>query len=307
MDWRVASLIAGMDAAGIDGVLLDEFVGYDGQRPLPSRTLPGGCWRAEEPFAEAAVAVSPDRFAYVTRVDPRDPEIESVVARVAEKPGRLALRPLVGPRGPLWSDPMFLEGGYGRMFRAAERCRLPVFAYVTGRLETLRGYVQQFPDLPFVIDHTGVELRLTSPPAERWSQLDRVVGFSSYPNVYLKWCHVEWISAGGAPFTDAAAHLRRLVDAFGQERIMWASDYTLARRADLCQHRPPSWADLVRVVAEAEALRGTEKDWLLGLTVQSLLGWTPGKRTQPIGQPHAGGDGAGGDGPSAPPSAAQGS
>lgn len=54
---------------------------------------------------------------------------------------------------------------------------------------------------------------------------------AKYPNVALKWAHAPRL--GGVderfPFPTAMEYLLRAVDAFGRERILWASDYTRAR------------------------------------------------------------------------------
>src|ERR1700716_765228 len=86
-DWRtaqpeavIATAIQAMDAVGVDAVLIAESRGFDAKmRPALGPELPNGAIRAEFPFSERAVAVHPDRFAYLVRVDLRDPELERIV------------------------------------------------------------------------------------------------------------------------------------------------------------------------------------------------------------------------------------
>src|SRR5450755_4986449 len=86
-DWRganpdsvIATAIAMMDAIGVDRVLIAESRGFDANmRPALGPELPNGAIRAEFPFSERAVAQHPDRFAYLVRIDVKDPEVERIV------------------------------------------------------------------------------------------------------------------------------------------------------------------------------------------------------------------------------------
>jgi predicted TIM-barrel fold metal-dependent hydrolase len=62
--------------------------------------------------------------------------------------------------------------------------------------------------------------------------------------------------------------LRRAIDAFGADRIMWASDYTQART-----EMGITWAQALYYVLESDQLSETEKEWLLGGSVRKALHW----------------------------------
>ena len=60
--------IAGMDALGIAGVLLDSFNGlYSKGQPLPGEELPNGIWRPSSQPARAMCVQHPQRLAYKLR------------------------------------------------------------------------------------------------------------------------------------------------------------------------------------------------------------------------------------------------
>ena len=63
--------------------------------------------------------------------------------------------------------------------------------------------------------------------------------------------------------------LRQAIDAFGVERIMWASDYTIAR-----DQNGNSWAQCLYYLLDSDQLSETEKEWLLGGSVRKILNWT---------------------------------
>src|SRR5215207_5869846 len=70
-----------MDALGIAAVLIDEWSGFDDQmRHYPGYALPNGAMRSQLPFSEKAVELYPERFGYVARIDPRDPELDALMA-----------------------------------------------------------------------------------------------------------------------------------------------------------------------------------------------------------------------------------
>src|ERR1051325_2810355 len=92
----VHSAVATMDALGLNAVLIDEWAGFANpvtkRGHLPGHFLENGAMRGEHPFSETAVSLYPDRFGYVARIGPLDPELESLMRSVRERPGALCLR-----------------------------------------------------------------------------------------------------------------------------------------------------------------------------------------------------------------------
>jgi predicted TIM-barrel fold metal-dependent hydrolase len=111
---------------------------------------------------------------------------------------------------------------------------------------------------------------LTPTLAERVAELERVCELAQYPNIALKWCHAPGLlSEQEYPYPDLMPRLRRAIDAFGVERVMWASDYTVAR-----DQNGNSWAQCLYYVLSSEALSETEKEWLLGRSLRRALNWS---------------------------------
>jgi predicted TIM-barrel fold metal-dependent hydrolase len=94
-----------------------------------------------------------------------------------------------------------------------------------------------------------------------------VLRLADFPNVALKWSH-EQIGFGAAeyPFTETRPHLREAVDAFGAERILWASDKSVL---------PLTWSDIVHAVRDDPGLSADEKASIMGGTTRRLLDWHP--------------------------------
>jgi L-fuconolactonase len=273
MEETLIRVVASMDALGIAAVVLDEYVSVDEARHvLPGELGADGYWRPRRPFSDLAVARYPSRFAYVSRMDRRDPALPRLMADLFSTPGLLGLRVHFGPSA-VWADPDFASGGYNGFFAEAERHRVPLFMYVAPRIDLMRPYVGRFPDLSFVIDHFGaVRAPRDESPGDRYRRLDAVLALSDYPNVAVKWCHPERLAAAPYPFGDLLPHLRRMVDAFGADRVMWASDCTETMKPELSDH-PSTWAESLFWVRDADLLSPAEKEWILGRTVRTVLHW----------------------------------
>jgi predicted TIM-barrel fold metal-dependent hydrolase len=154
---------------------------------------------------------------------------------------------------------------------------------VPGRAQLLQPYIRKFPNLQFIIDHCGVGVApirigqlpvtmatsLTESRPERIAQLQCVCEMAQYPNVALKWCHAPGLlSEEEYPYRDLMPLLRMAIDAFSAERILWASDYTVAR-----DQNGNSWGQCLYYLLDSDQLSRTEKEWILGGAVRKALDW----------------------------------
>jgi predicted TIM-barrel fold metal-dependent hydrolase len=282
IDSVIAMGIQAMDAVGIDKVLIGEAHGFDSKfRPL-GEELPNGAIRSAYPFSERAVESHPARFTYHVVIDFTDPEVDRLAAEVHTRPGANSTR--IVPVPQTGAVDSLEHGEFNALFAAAERYEVPVFAWVPGRAHLLLPYIQRFPKLHFIIDHCGVgvaplrvgelpvtmETSMTKSRDDRLVELTRVCDMAQYPNVALKWCHAPGLlSEEDYPYRDVMPLLRQAIDAFGVERIMWASDYTIAQ-----SQNANSWAECLYYLLDSDQLSRTEKEWLLGGSVRHILNWT---------------------------------
>jgi L-fuconolactonase len=287
-DWQTAqtdavisTAIQAMDAVGIDHVLIGEARGFTVNMRPQGQVLPNGAIRSDYPFSERAVQLHPDRFIYHVRIDYRDPDVDRLAAQVAGRPGARSMRIVPVPQT---GEVASLErGDFEPLFAAAERHRVPVFAWVPGRAPLLEPYIRRFPKLPFIVDHCGVgiaPIRIGELPqtvatsvtpllADRVAHLERVSELAQYPNVALKWSHAPGLlSAEEYPYRDVLPLLRKAINAFTVKRILWASDYSVAR-----DRNGNSWAQCLYYLLDTDQLTRTEKEWILGGTVRQVLDW----------------------------------
>ena len=255
--------LAIMDALGIQGVVFDEYLTTaDDGTQHPGYRLPIGAFRSVGPNAEAAALRHPDRFAFLMRVDPLDPGIEGWIETLAAAPGFKALRTLIfTPTDGV----VFEDGGHNRLLKAARAHNLPVFVTSPGRVSHVAQYAERFPDIQFVIDHCGAAFDMPCGEAT----IDDAVALACYPNVAYKWAHApSLLSTAPYPFPDLEPKLRRAVDAFGPERVMWASDYTMTRRR-------ANWGEAIFSIRHSPSLSEDDKAWILGRTARKILNWPP--------------------------------
>lgn len=282
-----AEKLAAMDALGIASVLIDEWWGgWWGTRPgEPAYRVGNGAIRTISPTAELASWTYPGRFSYLVRVDPNDPEIRSVARFARESSHARALRiatPL--PRSELTA---FADGGYDSVFAAAAEFDLPIFVSLLGHSELLDRYLEKFPSVKVIIDHCGMPPNPSMVPMiaqleglpdseHYWSKLagapleesfGKVLRMAEWPNVALKWAHApSRLGAAGYPNHAARPFLRKAIDAFGAERIMWASDVTVNPTGE-------TWAELLHAVKDNPDLSAGECEHILGATARSWLDW----------------------------------
>ena len=272
----VDEILAEMDRLGIQTCLVDEFWGLETWGP--GYTLPNGTFRPTRPTVELAAVQHPQRFGYVARVERTDPEVLSLIRIAADDPNARAARMI--PAVTATETTAFAEGDYSDIFATANAAGMPMFLFIAGHVELLPPYLQAFPDLRFIIDHCGMPMEAGVSMLDEATPdgaaahagpdvgyFDEVLKLAAYPNVALKWSHaqgmfgeLEYPSPGLIPY------LRRAIDAFGVERIMWASDRGGNQTGE-------TWEQLLHYLLDSDGVSAEEKAWLFGRTAREWLSW----------------------------------
>ncbi|MTD55655.1 amidohydrolase family protein [Amycolatopsis pithecellobii] len=247
--------LSAMDALGIRSVLVDE--AWTNTPPVqPYQVLDNNILRPLADGGRMASMRYPERFKYLMRANHLDPDVETVVRLAAGDPHCLALRAWVEPE---WAED-FAGGGYRRLFAAATEFGMPTFVFTAGHNDRFAQYLTEFTEGIFILDHLGF-----ARTAPAWEEVLRL---SEHPNVSLKWCHEHSaFAAGEHPFPVLQAELRRALDVYGAERVMWASDATTLARHGL------TWADTLIYLRDTGLLTREERAWVLGRSVRSTLRW----------------------------------
>jgi predicted TIM-barrel fold metal-dependent hydrolase len=136
--------------------------------------------------------------------------------------GRCGVRGFrVYPRGAPAAT--WLDGeGYERMFRAGAEEGLAVCPLIDpDGLPALSRMCERFPETPVIIDHLA-RIGARGPIAE--ADVEALCRMARHPKVMVKVSAFYALGEKRPPYLDLAPLIRRVRDAFGAERLMWASD-----------------------------------------------------------------------------------
>jgi predicted TIM-barrel fold metal-dependent hydrolase len=228
---------------------------------------------ASPAFIDACIARYPARFAGVHTIDPNAEGMPERIAGLRSKPGHLAARALIAD----WRDASlrreFEAGAFEPLFAACERRGVPLFVSTHGWAEAMDGVAERHPELTIIIDHFGVSQSPVSPPrADPWDRLSGLLGLAARPNVYAKLCGAPLLSARAYPFDDVWPNVMRVIDAFGPERLMWASDYTRMRLAPGRRHGV-LYSECRDFLLYSDRLSAADKAAIFGGAVRRALRW----------------------------------
>ena len=269
----ISETLAQMDALGIAAALIDEYW-FTGTPNEPHHVLAGGVQRPVAPTAELASQLHPERFSYLLRVDVRDPDYAQIIRQLRDAPGGRALR--IDPGMSAERRKAFASGGYDHILAAAAETGLPLFAFAPDNPAAFARAAKAFPGLKLIVDHCGLfsnSMRTSFanlPPLSEAAQMalfGEVLALAEYANVALKWGHSSGMFDKPAwPGESLWPILRSAIDAFGPDRVMWASDFSVNQRGE-------SWADLLYGVLGDPDLSQGEREWVLGKSLRTWLDW----------------------------------
>src|SRR3954447_21807065 len=190
----------------------------------------------------------PDKFVGVCRVDPLDPASPDHLSRLTEQGFRgVRLSPAANEAGnwirgelmpPLW--------------RRCDDLGIPMtlLAPIT-RIGDIQLLIDKHPGLTVVIDH------MADCPVDRPQELDSLVALARYPKVFVKISHTWSLSKQSYPWLDAQELAKRLYDRFGPQRLMWGTDWPIAKDRATYPQR-------LTVVRDAMTFLSTaDKHWML--------------------------------------------
>ena len=126
-------------------------------------------------------------------------------------------RPIISD-GARWLDHRVFEA----MFEKAARRNLPL-SFLCGAedLSEIDRMCARHGDAPVIIDHLALLGPATDPTHD---DLVALCGLARHPRTMVKVSAFGALSRSGAPYLDMLPIVQRVIDAYGPERCMWASD-----------------------------------------------------------------------------------
>ncbi len=145
--------------------------------------------------------------------------VDESAAKPDEEMVRLAQEGVRGFRlYPLQESP-----GVDRMYAAGVHHNLAMCLLIGPDDLPLAGrYCERFPDTPVIIDHL-CRIGVGSKPIEE-AHIDGLCALAQYPKVMVKASAFYVLGEAKPPYDDLSHLIRRVYEAFGAQRLMWASD-----------------------------------------------------------------------------------
>ncbi len=122
---------------------------------------------------------------------------------------------------------------------------------------------KKYPETPVVIDHfarIGVDGKL------RDKEITLLCNLAKHKKMYVKLSAFYALGKKKSPYTDLTSMIRRLLDAFGPERLMWATDCPFQVNPE---HNYLDSVELIR--SQIDFLSQADKDWILRKTAEKVF------------------------------------
>jgi L-fuconolactonase len=232
-----------MDRAGVSAAVLvpPSWVGDDNRTALD------------------AAATHPGRFGVMGRIELRRPCRPATIASWREREHMLGIR--LTFHDP--ADRALLDAGeVDWLWAPAAEYGVPIMVYLPGQVASLAAVARRYPDLPLIVDHAG--LRWTDRDEQIVSSIDELVDLAELRNVAVKVSALPCYVTETYPFPLLQRLIRRVIDAYGPDRVMWGSD--LSRLA--CDY--VEWLSLF---TDTGLLTETEQRLVLGDALATWLRW----------------------------------
>ena len=101
-------------------------------------------------------------------------------------------------------------------------------------------------------------------PIDQPAELEKLIALKRYPNVFVKISHTWSISKQPYPWLDAQEYVKRLHQAFGPQRLMWATDWPIIEGFS-------QYAKALSVVRESMSfLNADDRHWMLSKTIERV-------------------------------------
>ena len=160
----------------------------------------------------------PGVFSGIAVIDVNAERVDEEMCRLAEK-GVCGFR--ISPReNPIES---WLDGeGFERMFATGAEHNLAICPLINpDALPALDKRCEQFPEAPVIIDHL-CRIGASQPISD--AHINQLCAMAKHPRVMVKISAFYALGIKTPPYDDLVELVHRVYEAFGAERLMWASD-----------------------------------------------------------------------------------
>jgi L-fuconolactonase len=212
-------------------------------------------YRWDNSYVASVLKKHRNTFHGVARVDPENPENPDHLSKLVEEGFRgVRLSPAGNPTGDWFKGPLMPP-----LWKRCEQLKVPMTVLApVSRMPDVAALADKYPDLTIVIDH------MADSPIDQPAELEKLIALKRYPKLFVKISHTWSLSKQQFPFKDTWPQVKRLYDAFGPQRLMWATDWPIVNtRANYTQA-------LAVVKDEMDFLNAEDKSWILSKTIERV-------------------------------------
>lgn len=195
-------------------------------------------------------------FQGVCRVDPLDPAAPDHLSKLTEQGFRgVRLSPAGNATGDWFRGPLMPP-----LWKRCHDLKVPMTVLAPiGRMPEVGALMEKLPELTVVIDH------MADCPVDQPAELEKLIALKRFPNLFVKISHTWSLSKQPYPWKDAQEHVKRLHQAFGPQRLMWATDWPIIEQSHA------TYAQALTVVRdEMKFLNADDLSWMLSKTIERV-------------------------------------
>src|ERR1700722_19947976 len=250
-DLPVETLLELMDAVGVDAAMLVQTI----SAPVESADYLVDMARKHGRFRVVGLAREG-----MGVVDPSSKDVAGQIARWTAEPEVIGVRVVILND---YDEARLREGVYDPVLRGAEDQDVTLFWFSANLFDQIDRVATEYPQLRLVVDHLGLPPTPTDNP---FQHLGGLLSLARHPNVVVKCTGTPALSHEPFPFRDLWPHIRRIVDEFGIERLMWGSDITR------CNH---PYEEAIGYLRDTSLLSPSDRTAILGGSLRRLFSWPP--------------------------------
>jgi len=211
-------------------------------------------------YALEAAQKYPNRFAVMGKVPLNDCASEAKMASWLNQPGMMGFRISFRHAG----THSWLDGGTADWFwAAAEKYDIPVMVFAPFAVEKIGEIAERHPGLRVIVDHMGLNVQWRG--KDLAPGVDVLLKFARLENVAVKASCLPCYVDEPYPFPTLHPQIRRVVEAFGPERVFWGTD--------LSQLPCPYRQAVTLFTEELDFLSTSDKEWIMGRAIARWLNW----------------------------------
>jgi len=237
-------LLSEMAVSGVDGAIL----------------VPPSWEGYRNDYALEAAQKYPNRFGVMGKVPLNDSASEAKMATWLQQPGMLGFRISFRHAGThSWLD----DGTADWFWAAAEKYDIPVMVFAPFAVEKIGEIAERHPGLRVIVDHMGLNVQWRG--KDLAPGVDVLLKFARFRNVAVKASCLPCYVDEPYPFPTLHPQIRRVVEAFGPERVFWGTD--------LSQLPCPYRQAVTLFTEELDFLSTWDREWIMGRAIARWLNW----------------------------------